>query len=71
MTVNTVSHGEALVISVGNTSGDLLPITGMNSQVVNTVYATLPASGDYIVTIRPITPPESPELRFDITFAIP
>jgi LysM repeat protein len=71
MTVSTYSHGEALVISVDNTTGDLLPITGVNSQTVNTVYATLPASGDYIVTIRPVTTPESPELRFDITFAIP
>jgi hypothetical protein len=71
MTVNTYSHGEALVISVGNTTGDLLPITGVNSQTVNTVYATLPASGDYIVTIRPKTLPESPALTFDITFAIP
>jgi LysM repeat protein len=71
MTVNTYSHGEALVISVGNTTGDLLPITGVNSQTVNTVYATLPASGDYIVTIRPVTTPESPQLTFDITFAIP
>jgi LysM repeat protein len=71
MTVNTYSHGEALVISVGNTKGDLLPITGVNSQTVNTVYATLPASGDYIVTIRPKTLPENPTLTFDITFAIP
>lgn len=71
MTVNTYSHGEALVISVGNTSGDLLPITGVNSQTVNTIYAALPANGDYIVTIRPKTLPESPTLTFDITFAIP
>jgi LysM repeat protein len=71
MTVNTYSHGEALVISIGNIKGDLLPITGVNSQVNNSVVAKLPASGDYIVTIRPVTLPESPQLLFDITFIIP
>ena len=70
MTVNTVSHGEPLVISIGNTRGDLLPLTGVNSQINNSVTAKLPESGDYIVTIRPITTPESPELLFDITFTI-
>jgi len=35
------------------------------------VVATLPETGDYIVTVRPLTLPESPELVFDITFVIP
>jgi LysM repeat protein len=70
MVVNTVSHGEPLVISVGNTRGDLLPLTGINSQVNNSVVASLPESGDYIVTVRPATPPENPQLAFDITFTI-
>jgi hypothetical protein len=34
------------------------------------VALLLPASGDYIVTVRPKTPPESPSLNFVITFSI-
>lgn len=71
LTVNTVSHGEPLGISIGNTRGDLLPLSGVNSQINNTVTAVLPESGDYIITVRPLTLPESPELVFDITFVIP
>jgi LysM repeat protein len=70
MTVTTSSHGEPLVISIGNTKGELLPLTGTNSQIVNTVVATLPVAGDYVVTVRPTTTPESPTLKFDITFTI-
>ena len=71
ITVSTVSHGEPLVISIGNTRGDLLPITGTNSQINNTVSVVLPETTDYIVTVRPLTLPESPQLAFDITFIIP
>jgi LysM repeat protein len=70
MTVNTVSHGEQLGISIGNTRGDLLPVTGVNSQINNSVSVVLPESGDFIVTVRPITGPENPQLAFDITFTI-
>lgn len=71
ITVKTKSHGEPLVISIGNTRGDLLPITGKNSEIKNNVTITLPESGDYIVTVRPVTLPENPQLAFDITFIIP
>jgi LysM repeat protein len=70
LTVQTVSRGDALVISIGTTGVDLLPLTGTNSQVANTVATTLPATGDYIVTVRPTVTPESPTLKFDITFTI-
>lgn len=70
ITVETVSHGEPLVISIGNTGVDLLPLTGINSQIKNSVSAVLPASGDYVVTVRPLTGPENPQLAFDITFEI-
>ena len=70
ITVETVSHGEPLGISIGNTSGDLLPLIGINSQINNSVSTKLPESGDFIVTIRPITGTENPELWFDITFII-
>ena len=70
ITVKTVSHGEPLVISIGNTRGDLLPLVGTNSQIKNNVSVVLPESGDFIVTVRPITGPESPQLAFDVTFII-
>jgi LysM repeat protein len=69
MTVQTVSRGEPLVITISGTGGDL-PLTGTNSQISNTVSVVLPAADDYIVTVRPTTAPESPTLKFDITFAI-
>ena len=69
MTVQTVSRGEPLVISISG-SGGALTLSGTNSQVSNTVSTTLPAAGDYTVTIRPTTAPESPTLKFDITFSI-
>jgi LysM repeat protein len=71
LTVNTVSHGEPLVISVIAPNGDYLPLTGTNSQIYNNVGANLPVTGDYIVTVSPVTTPESPSLVFDITFIIP
>ncbi|MFL7894199.1 MAG: LysM peptidoglycan-binding domain-containing protein [Anaerolineales bacterium] len=71
LNIQTVSHGEPLGITIGNTRGDLLPVTGVNSQIKNSVAVTLPESGDFIVTVRPLTLPENPQLTFDITFTIP
>jgi LysM repeat protein len=71
ITVQTVSHGEPLGISIGNTRGDLLPVTGVNSQIKNSVSVTIPESGDFIVAVRPVTLPEGPQLAFDVTFTIP
>jgi heat shock protein HslJ/LysM repeat protein len=70
ITISTESSGEPLVISVGNTNGDLLPLEGTNSQLQNAVAAVLPETGDFIVTIRPTVLPESPELGFTIQFTI-
>jgi LysM repeat protein len=70
LTVSTESSGEALVISIGNTNGDLLPLSGTNSQLQNAVQAVLPESGDFIVTVRPVTLPENPQLNFRISFTI-
>jgi heat shock protein HslJ/LysM repeat protein len=70
MTISTESSGEPLVISVGNTNGDLLPLEGTNSQLQNAVSVVLPETTDYIVTVRPITLPESPQLNFTISFTI-
>jgi len=71
LSVSTTSHGEPLGISIGNTRGDLLPLSGVNSQINNSVVTTLPETGDYIVSVQPINPPENPEMLFDITFVIP
>jgi len=71
ITVSTISHGELLGITIGNTRGDLLPVTGVNSQINNTVSVVLPETTDYIVTVRPLTLPGNPQLAFDITFIIP
>jgi LysM repeat protein len=70
ITVQTVSHGEALSISIGNLRGDLLPVVGRNGNVKNNVSVQLPETGDFVVTVRPVSSPESPLLPFDITFTI-
>lgn len=70
LTVSTLSSGEPLGISVGNTQGDLLPLAGVNSQVDNNVWSLLPGSTDYVITVRPLAPPENPQLSFTITFSI-
>jgi heat shock protein HslJ/LysM repeat protein len=70
LTVSTESSGEPLVVSIGNTNGDLLPLTGTNSQLQNAVQAVLPETGDYIVTVRATTLPENPQLAFTIQFTI-
>lgn len=68
--VKTNSHGEALVIQIGNVRGDLLPLVGTNSQIRNNVSVVFPEAGDFIVTIRPRVGPENPRLEFDVTFTI-
>lgn len=70
LSVTTISSGEPLGISVGNTRGDLLPLAGVNSQIDNNIWTLLPESTDYVVTIRPLAPPENPQLSFTITFSI-
>jgi len=70
MIVNTSSSDVPLVISIGNTRGDLLPISGTNSQINNSVSIRLPESGDFVVTVMPQSPPESPDMNFTITFII-
>jgi LysM repeat protein len=70
ITVDTASHDEPLGISIGNTLGDLLPVEGTNSQINNSVSIVLSESRDFIVTVRPLTIPENPQMTFDITFTI-
>jgi len=68
--INTVSHGEPLNITVANIRGELLQLNGENDKVENNLWVKIPAKGDYIVTVAPVTLPESPSLQFDITFVI-
>lgn len=70
MEIYTTSHGEPLSISVRTASGQQLALGGTNNNVSNYVFTSLPVTGDYFVTVAPVTAPESPTLTFDITFAI-
>lgn len=69
LNVTTISSGEPLVISVGNTRGERLPLAGVNSKTDNNIWTLLPDSTDYVVTVKPLAPPENPELSFTITFS--
>ena len=71
MRITTRSSAEYLMITVHDTNGNSMPISGINGQANNDVSMSLPYSGDYVVIITPTTPPESPSMNFDITFSIP
>lgn len=66
----TYSHGEPLQVSLATAGGQPVALGGANGGLSNYVFATLPASGDYIVTVTPVVLPESPALNFDITVGI-
>lgn len=70
MEIYTTSHGEPLSISVRTASGQQLTLGGTNNSLSNYVFTQLPVTGDYFVTVAPVTAPESPTLTFDITFVI-
>jgi LysM repeat protein len=65
------SHAEALTVSIKNSAGQKLTVSGANSQVNFNVQAYLPYTDNYYVTFKPVTQPESPTLAFDVTFTIP
>jgi LysM repeat protein len=71
MHVDGSSHAEALKVSIKNSKGKVLALSGKNSQVNFNVQAYLPKSDNYYVTFTPVTQPESPTLKFDVTFTIP
>ncbi|MBE2224324.1 MAG: META domain-containing protein [Anaerolineae bacterium] len=70
MQISTVSSAEYLNIMVQSSDGTVLPLNGVNNQAQNTVSLLLPYTGDFIVTVSPLSPPESPSLNFTITFVI-
>lgn len=71
MQVYGSSHGEPLTVSIVNSAGQPVAVTGANGQVNFNVSAVMPATDDYFVTFTPVTMPESPSLAFDVTFYIP
>jgi len=70
MQITTRSSAEYLMITVHDTNGNSMPITGINGQANNDVSMSLPYQGDYLIVITPTTPPESPTMNFDITFTV-
>lgn len=70
MQISTVSSAEYLNIMVQSSDGTGLPLNGVNNQAQNNVSLLLPYTGDYMVTVSPLSPPESPNLSFTITFVI-
>lgn len=70
MQISTVSSAEYLNILVQGSDGIAFPLNGTNNQAQNNVSLSLPYTGDYMVTVSPLSPPESPNLSFTITFVI-
>lgn len=70
MEVSTTSNGEPLTISVQAAGGGALPVNGENGQLQNNTWVSIPADGDYYVTITPVITPENMSLGFAITFVI-
>lgn len=71
MHVAGASHAEGLTVSIKNSKGKAMALSGANSQVKFNVQAYLPKADNYYVTFKPVTQPESPTLKFDVTFTIP
>jgi heat shock protein HslJ/LysM repeat protein len=66
--IHTESPAENLQIIVENARGRKLRVKGENNQTENNTFVKLPANGDYIVIVRPTTPPENNILPFLIVF---
>ena len=70
MEIGTVSHGEALSVSVTYAGNQQLALNGENNLIRNNLWVRLPTTGDFIVTVSPVSPTENPQVAFDITFII-
>jgi LysM repeat protein len=66
----TNSHGEPLYVTLVAPNGQQIFLNGTNSNISNYLFGSLPYSGDYIITVSPVTRPESPSLIFDMTVGI-
>ena len=70
MEVYTASHGDPLALSMTGPYNTVVTLNGVNYDVQNSIWTTLPYSGDYYVKVQPAVIPEGPSLAFDITFVI-
>lgn len=70
MEINTQSHGEPLTVTLSKANGQVIPLNGENNKIQDNLFAKVPATGDYFVTVLPVVLPESPSLGFNITFVI-
>lgn len=68
--LRAVSGGEPLVITVAMPNGASLALQGTNGATDAYGFVLLPVNGDYTITVRPTTLPESPTLNFTIAFVI-
>jgi LysM repeat protein len=70
MEIYTSSQSEPLAITVTNPNGVTAIVNGTNSAIQNSVWITLPQSGDFMVTVAPANAPAARSIHFDITFVI-
>ena len=70
MEIYASSHGDPLAISVARPDNITPVVNGTNYAVQNSLWLTLPMTGDYLITVTPAVMPEGPTLSFDITFVI-
>lgn len=70
MEIYTSSHGGPLLVSVVAPNGIYPVLNGTNTSVQNSLWLNLSMTGDYIITVSPVQPPEGPTLTFDITFVV-
>jgi spore germination protein len=70
MEIYTTSHGGPLVVSVIQPNGLIPVLNGTNYSVQNSLWLNLSMTGDYVITVSPVQPPEGPTLTFDITFVV-
>lgn len=70
MSITTSSSAEPLELMVQAADGRVYPLNGVNGQIQNNVSLPLPFTGDYFITVSPVTQPEGPALNFTITFVV-
>ena len=70
MEIGTVSHGEPLAVTATKVDNRPLQLNGENNRIRNNLWVRVPATGDYIVTVYPLSLQESPQLAFDATSVI-
>jgi heat shock protein HslJ/LysM repeat protein len=68
--INTVSPAENLRVVVLNNRGRPMRLKGENNKTENNLFVKLPRTGDYIIIVKPTTPPENRQLPFQITFVV-